>query len=98
MKCPKCAQEMTPIIYPTMPPKHGYTCFGCDFTIEESDILELKHKEFSSPKFRCATCDNEITALRAIEFPIFPICDECLKDLREIISERRKPKVVEGEQ
>ena len=25
----------------------------------------------------------------------FPICDECLNDLREIINERRKPKVVE---
>lgn len=25
----------------------------------------------------------------------FPICDDCLKDLREIINERRKPKVVE---
>lgn len=92
MKCPKCAQEMTPIIYPTMPPKRGYTCNGCNFEIDESDIFELKLKEFSPPKFRCATCDNDITELRSIKFPI---CDECLNDMREIISERRKPKVVE---
>lgn len=89
MKCLKCAQEMTPIIYPTMPPKRGYTCFGCGFKIDESDFIELKPKEISSPKFRCATCDNEITALRALEFPI---CDDCLKDLREIIKEKRNAK------
>ena len=87
MKCPKCTQEMTPIIYPTMPPKRGgYTCFGCGFKIEESDIFELKPEEFSHQMFRCATCDNNITELKAMKFPI---CDECMKDLREIIKERR---------
>ena len=46
-------------------------------------ITEIKS---SGPYFKCATCDNNITQLRAIKFQI---CDECVKDLREIISERR---------
>ena len=44
------------------------------------DIVE------SGSCFKCATCDNNITELRAMKFPI---CDECMKDLRGIISERR---------
>lgn len=36
---------------------------------------------------KCATCDNEITESRSIRFPI---CDDCLRDLREIIKERRE--------
>lgn len=79
MKCPKCTQEMTP-------KRGGYTCFGCGFKIEKSDIFELKPEEFSHQMFRCATCDNNITELKAMKFPI---CDECMKDLREIIKERR---------
>ena len=59
--------------------------------------MTIRIKEFkpSGPYFMCATCDNNINEFRAMKFPI---CDECMKALREIISERRKPKVVEGEQ
>ena len=39
-----------------------------------------------SLKVKCAPCDNNITQLRAINFPI---CDECLKVLREIIKEKK---------
>lgn len=57
-----------------------------------ADTIELKIGEYVQLKFKCATCDNNITELRAMNFPI---CDDCFKALREIISERRKPKVVE---
>lgn len=57
-----------------------------------ADTIELIIEENESPKYKCATCDNNITELRAMKFPI---CDECLKAMRGIISERRKPKVVE---
>ena len=59
--------------------------------------MTIKINEFvsSGPYFKCATCDNNITEFRAMKFPM---CDECMKDLRGIIYERRKPKVVEGEQ
>lgn len=46
----------------------------------------------SSVEARCITCDNGMTLYRCSRFPI---CDECIKDLRKIIAERRKPKVVE---
>ena len=39
-----------------------------------------------SLKVKCATCDNNITGLRAMKFHI---CDDCLKALREIIKERK---------
>lgn len=54
--------------------------------------MKITEINSSGTYFKCATCDNNITELRAMKFPI---CDECMKDLREIISERRKPKVVE---
>lgn len=57
-----------------------------------ADTIELKIKEYEPPKFMCVTCDNAMSESRAFRFPI---CDDCLKDLREIISEHRKPKVVE---
>lgn len=57
-----------------------------------ADTIELKIEEYEPPKFKCVTCDNDMSESRAFRFPI---CDDCLKDLREIISERRKPKVVE---
>ena len=57
-----------------------------------ADTIELKIKEFKPPKFMCATCDNNITELRAMKFPI---CDDCLKALREIIEERRLEKEIE---
>jgi Zn finger protein HypA/HybF involved in hydrogenase expression len=51
-----------------------------------ADTIALKIKEYESPKVKCATCDNNITELRAMQLPI---CDECINDLREIINERR---------
>jgi Zn finger protein HypA/HybF involved in hydrogenase expression len=54
-----------------------------------TDTIELKIKDLEPPKFMCATCDNNITELRAMKLPI---CDECIKDLREIIKERRLEK------
>lgn len=57
-----------------------------------ADTIELKIKEYDSPKFMCATCDNNINKLRAMKFPI---CDDCLKALREIIKERRLEKEIE---
>lgn len=49
-------------------------------------IKDLTTNGPSCPHFKCATCDNNITELRAMKFPI---CDDCIKDLREIIKERR---------
>lgn len=54
--------------------------------------IVIKELTNSMPTFMCTTCDNRIDERRAIQFPF---CDECIKDLRDIISERRKPKVVE---
>ena len=54
-----------------------------------TDTIELKIKDLEPPKFMCATCDNNITELRAMQFPI---CDDCLKVLREIIKERKENK------
>ena len=52
-----------------------------------TDTIKLKIKEYGPPKFMCATCNNNITELRAMKLPI---CDECLKDLREIIKTKRQ--------
>ena len=54
-----------------------------------ADTITLEIKEIEPPKFKCATCDNNITEFRAMQLPI---CDECIKDLREIIKERRLKK------
>lgn len=54
-----------------------------------ADAIKLKIKEYEQPKFKCATCDNNITELM---FMKLPFCDDCLKDLREIIKERRLEK------
>lgn len=51
-----------------------------------ADTIKLEIKDYEPPKFKCATCDNNITELRAMKFPI---CDDCLKALREIIKERK---------
>lgn len=56
-----------------------------------ADTIKLKIKEYEQPKIKCATCDNDITQLRAVKFPI---CDECIKDLREIIKARRLEKEI----
>lgn len=57
-----------------------------------ADTIKLKIKEYEPPKVKCATCDNNITKLRAMKFPI---CDDCLKALREIIKDRRLKKEME---
>ena len=54
-----------------------------------ADTIEIKVKDYVPPKFKCATCDNAISESRAL---LFPICDDCLKVLREIIKERRLKK------
>lgn len=59
---------------------------------DKTEFIRIKELTTKRPYFKCATCDNNISELRAMKFPI---CDECIKDLRGIISERRKPKVVE---
>ena len=51
-----------------------------------ADTIKLKIKDFEPPKVKCATCDNNITQFRAMQFQI---CDDCLKALREIIKERK---------
>lgn len=55
-------------------------------------FIRIKELTTNCTYFKCATCDNNITELRAMKFPF---CDECINDLRKIIAERRKPKVVE---
>ena len=52
-----------------------------------ADTIKLKIKEFEMPKVKCATCDNNITQFRAMQFPI---CDDCLKALREIIKAHKE--------
>ena len=59
---------------------------------KSNGFIRIKELNTNGTNFKCATCDNNITELRSMKFPI---CDECIKDLRGIISERRKPKVVE---
>lgn len=55
-------------------------------------FVRLEIKDIHDIGIACATCRNTMTTMRGRSFPI---CDDCLKDLREIINERRKPKVVE---
>ena len=43
-------------------------------------------KDIAQQKYKCLTCDNMLNDFQKF---VFPICDECLKDLREIIKERR---------
>lgn len=49
--------------------------------------INLKIEDYEPLKVKCATCDNGIPLIRGQKFPI---CDDCLKALREIIKERRK--------
>lgn len=57
-----------------------------------SKITILPTHETHRIRIRCATCNkNDMDEFRGR----FPICDECIKDLREIIAEHKKPKVVE---
>lgn len=52
-----------------------------------ADTVKLEIREYSQPKVKCATCDNNITKIRAMRFQI---CDDCLKALREIIKARKE--------
>lgn len=52
-----------------------------------ADTIKLKIKDYEPPKFKCATCDNNITELRTMQLPI---CDDCLKALREIIKAHKE--------
>ena len=52
-----------------------------------ADTIKLKIKNFEPPKVKCATCDNNITQFRAMQFQI---CDDCLKSLREIIKAHKE--------
>lgn len=57
--------------------------------VKENDGFIVIKEPTSRPMFKCVTCDNNITEFRAMKFPI---CDECMKDLREIIKEKRNAK------
>ena len=50
-----------------------------------SDTITIIN-EIPRVRIRCATCENDMDEFRGK----FPICDECLKVLREIIREKRK--------
>lgn len=52
-----------------------------------TDIIKIEGND--SLGIKCATCSNSIPLFRGLKFPI---CDECIKDLREIIKERRLEK------
>lgn len=47
---------------------------------------ERKIKEYETPEVIYATCSNGIPLFRGRNFPI---CDDCLKVLREIIKENK---------
>lgn len=51
------------------------------------DTIKIEINEIEPPKFKCATCDNNITESRA---RMFPICDDCPKVLREIIKAHKE--------
>jgi len=59
---------------------------------DKTGFIRIKESTTNGTNFKCATCDNNITEFRAMKFPI---CDDCIMDLREIIAEHRKPKAVE---
>lgn len=53
--------------------------------MSDKDFIEISATT-GQTTFKCATCDNDISKARAT---MFPICDECLKDLRKIIKKER---------
>jgi Lhr-like helicase len=53
------------------------------------DTIKIEVEGNESLAIKCATCSNGIPLFRGRQFPI---CDECIKDLREIIKERRLEK------
>ena len=56
---------------------------------DKTEFIRINELTTNGTNFKCATCDNNISELRAMKFPI---CDDCIKDLREIIKERRLEK------
>lgn len=54
-----------------------------------ADTIKIEIEGNESLGIKCATCSNSIPLSRGLKFPI---CDDCLKDLREIIKERRHEK------
>lgn len=61
---------------------------GNCYLIEFSDKVLVAQEFYPHSIIRCATCSNEMDVYRGK----FPICDDCLKQLREIIKERRLEK------
>lgn len=55
----------------------------------KTEFIRIQELTPNGTNFKCATCDNNITELRAMKFPI---CDDCINDLREIIKKRRLEK------
>lgn len=52
-----------------------------------TDFAGVKYRtDFAGVKYKCVTCENEMTESRRFAFPL---CDECLSNLREIIKEKR---------
>jgi len=58
------------------------------YAVEFSDKVLVAQEFYPRLIIRCATCSNEMDVYR----DKFPICDDCLKELREIIKERRLEK------
>lgn len=61
---------------------------GFCYAVEFSDKVLVAQEFYQRSIIRCATCMNEMDVYRGQ----FPICDDCLKVLREIIKERRLEK------
>lgn len=55
----------------------------------DEGFIELRAASFAEVKYKCITCENEMPESRKFAFPV---CDECIKDLHEIINERRLEK------
>lgn len=53
---------------------------------KSNGLITIEGSTTKASHFMCATCDNNITEFRAMKFPI---CDECLSNLREIIKEKK---------
>ena len=67
--------------------KEYYFGRGRWYDADEVDKILAELKKIEPPKVKCATCDNNITKFRAMQLPI---CDECIKDLREIIKAHKE--------
>lgn len=54
--------------------------------MQDVGFIELSSDDVTGVKYKCITCENEMTKNRKFAFPI---CDECLSNLRDIIKEKR---------